>query len=1644
MATASKSEAAKVLLYPNADGKGNWALFKDSVLLSRNYETREVQQALSCLETGRPYDVPLPIRDDIVRDNTQPPAMFGNPPSAAQPPDDATVSALMTSAFVERQKILSRVKAAGTAAFHFLEAHLSHESKVLVREHAEYAPANEVEPKNPVTLWRIIKATHMTGGAGGLPMTSAEKERLQVAWANFHMNHTVSIGDFHLQFTQWIERRVAAGLPEMSVSDQVTAFYAKLDPGRYAALSADMENDEQKELLAGRQVAHGTLAQALARVRGWKDPNVKPAAGKRVSVFTLADDDGTTRDSNGDVARACEALAAAIPELAGTDPTTVLMALKNAVQKKGSGKGSSASAGVAAPLMVNGRPWTRPCSEPGCSGIHPFFMHQQITGKPLGPANQQKVDAYAARQKAKTNNADKATVAVARSDDESDDDDVARYFITYVAPIANPDRAAEGGDRSDDELYAPERYTTLMSFADGTSPFDDHHLLFDNQAGSSMIKTPGFLAELQPLRRKRIISGIAGEGGGAVVAESSGVTPLLPGLRVPYAPGATANVLAECDCVAMGWSVRRVAEPRAAYHVVTPTHTLVFELMPGWKAHYACRLSAPEDLHTTDTDATRAALVATVKQNLAQYTAAERNAAIKARKLQVNLGLPCSQYLINGLHGIQNAGVSPQDVRRAEAIGGKPEAKVRGGTHERPLPTVAVELANRKDMAPAWMEVDIMFAHGLAFLVAVLLPLNHVMGCYLKHRTVAEIGSALTSFVAAAYARMYDVGLIRCDGEKAIAAYTTDLERDGVKLSSEPGVHAPHVERTIQTIKDYVRGQENGGCVVRMGRTMLIMAVLFKISRLNLLPTKASLDGYGSFVHFEGRPVSAETDLRWAFGDWAEATKPGKTLNDTSVSRTEGCVMGIPSMNRSGSVTMYKLSTGTMVSRAQFQVRPWPDYAVEHMNDLADEDRIKSGDEWIGDDAWEPVVEDGEDDARELPAAVQVPPQPQPAAEAGVVAPAAAARVEVQHPALAPVDVHIEPEVQHPAPAPVNVPIGAQNIDGQLNMEAPIVEGAVVGPQQEELQPQQQPQRQPPALRRRLANRTDSLGSVLQARLTEAEDHAALRRQLLLRANWHDKEYCFKISVRAALRERGPAAEQAILSEMQQMLDRRVWHGVRKRDLTSDQVRKVLRIVTFLKDKYTAQNIFDKFKARLCADGSTQDHDQYENVSSPTATTTSTMMVAAIAAAEGRKVITADVSGAFLHADMAMTGVVVHVRLDSIMTRFLVKLDPSYAQYVNEDGTCIVQLDRALYGTIEAARLWYMNISSKLKEYGFEANPYDECVFNKVGSDGHQITIVLYVDDMMITCESEMELDRFEAYLHQCYGVDSITKHTGDVIDFLGMTFDFRIKGEVRVTMERLVAEIIAGAGVVAERKTPATETLFEVRIAPKLDPAKRDYFRSYVAKLLYVSKRVRPEMLAAVSFLSTRATEPDIDDLAKLHRVLGYLLGTRERGVVLHIGDTMTVSAFVDAAYGVHTGSGKSHSGCAIVLGNNGPVHVKSTKQKLVTKSSTEAELVALSDYASQAIWARNLVAAQGYDVGPVVLHQDNMSCMALMKRGGPASERTRHIDIRYFWVKERVDGKDAVIRHLSTEKMHVNVMTKPVQGQQFISERNALTNWY
>ena len=86
------------------------------------------------------------------------------------------------------------------------------------------------------------------------------------------------------------------------------------------------------------------------------------------------------------------------------------------------------------------------------------------------------------------------------------------------------------------------------------------------------------------------------------------------------------------------------------------------------------------------------------------------------------------------------------------------------------------------------------------------------------------------------------------------------------------------------------------------------------------------------------------------------------------------------------------------------------------------------------------------------------------------------------------------------------------------------------------------------------------------------------------------------------------------------------------------------------------------------------------------------------------------------------------------MTSILVRLDHSYEAFVEPNGSCVVKLDKALYGTVEAAKLRYDLLSGQLREAGFTQNPYDLCVFNKIGSNGNQITVALHVDDMLITC----------------------------------------------------------------------------------------------------------------------------------------------------------------------------------------------------------------------------------------------------------------------------------------------------------------------
>jgi hypothetical protein len=239
----------------------------------------------------------------------------------------------------------------------------------------------------------------------------------------------------------------------------------------------------------------------------------------------------------------------------------------------------------------------------------------------------------------------------------------------------------------------------------------------------------------------------------------------------------------------------------------------------------------------------------------------------------------------------------------------------------------------------------------------------------------------------------------------------------------------------------------------------------------------------------------------------------------------------------------------------------------------------------------------------------------------------------------------------------------------------------------------------------------------------------------------------------------------------------------------------------------------------------------------------------------------------------------------------------------------------------------------------------------------------------------------------------------------------------------------------------PATATLFEIDdSASALSPLALQRFHSLVAKLLYLAKRTRPDLLVVVSFLTTRVLCANELDLSKLKRAIRYIRATANLGITLDATKFVGVMGYIDASYGIHKDC-RGHTGVVIVLGR-GPIFAASSKQKINTKSSTESELVGLSDKTGEVIWVGNFLSAQGYNLEPVVVKQDNTSTMALIKNGKSNSSRTRHIAIRYYWIADRVASKELRLEYLRTEDMLADILSKPLVGAKFTQMRDQLLN--
>jgi hypothetical protein len=530
-------------------------------------------------------------------------------------------------------------------------------------------------------------------------------------------------------------------------------------------------------------------------------------------------------------------------------------------------------------------------------------------------------------------------------------------------------------------------------------------------------------------------------------------------------------------------------------------------------------------------------------------------------------------------------------------------------------------------------------------------------------------------------------------------------------------------------------------------------------------------------------------------------------------------------------------------------------------------------------------------------------------------------------------------------------------------------------------------------------------------------------------------------SVNKGIQIFGDAGIDAVTQELKQLHDRKVIIPVMTSSMSKEMKRSALPYLMFLKEKRTGQ-----IKGRGCADGRKQRQTlSKEEVSSPTVSTESVMISCTIDAHEKRDVAIIDVPGAFMQADMDDT---VYMRIEGKMAELLVALDPNYynqyAEIHNGKMILYVLLQKALYGTLKAALLFWKKLSSTLESWGFEINPYDTCVANKM-INGKQCTILWHVDDLKISHVDEMEVTKIIQLLSNEFGKEApLTINRGKIHDYLGMRIDFSEKGVAKIDMEQYIQNILNEmpnemAGV---SPTPAANHLFDVSTeSAKLDDVQKEFFHHVVAQLLFLCKRARPDIQTAIAFLCTRVKEPDIDDYKKLVRVIKYLRGTISMPLRLEAESLSIVKWWVDASYAVHPDM-KSHTGGTFSLGK-GSVYSTSTRQKINTKSSTEAELVGVAEVLPQILWTRYFLEAQGYTSTDTILFQDNKSSILLEENGkASSSKRTRHINIRYYFVTDRIGNNELRVEYCPTKEMIADFFTKPLQGIIFSTFRDFIMN--
>ena len=459
--------------------------------------------------------------------------------------------------------------------------------------------------------------------------------------------------------------------------------------------------------------------------------------------------------------------------------------------------------------------------------------------------------------------------------------------------------------------------------------------------------------------------------------------------------------------------------------------------------------------------------------------------------------------------------------------------------------------------------------------------------------------------------------------------------------------------------------------------------------------------------------------------------------------------------------------------------------------------------------------------------------------------------------------------------------------------------------------------------------------------------------------------------------------------------------------------------------KRKADGSVDKYKARLVARGFTQIYGvDYFTTFSPVAKLSSFRTILALAARHDWEIESFDFNAAYLNGE-----------LDDDEEIYM-HPPPGY----DSDPNTVKRLCKALYGLKQAGRKWYDTLSRALADIGFSVSQADPGVFiAKIGED--ILILAVHVDDCVFTGSSASLIEEYKEKINSCYAFTDL----GPINWLLGIRVT-RNRAERTISLSQTAyIDSILSRFALADAK-PCTSPMVPGFVYTKdhspsspeeAAQMKKTPYREAIGSLMYVAVATRPDIAFAVSALSQFLSNPGRAHWEAVKRVFKYLSGTKTLELT-YGGERHGLEGYTDA-----DGATQEHrhamSGYAFLI-DGGAVSWSSRKQELVTLSTAEAEYVAATHAAKEAIWLRKLVGELfPHLLTPTPLHCDNQAALKLATDDN-YHVRTKHIDIRYHFIRHVVAIGALKLHYCPTEDMVADIFTKALPRWKVVAHIHSL----